>query len=144
MQTEAIEEILADEGEDISVLGDETKFIARVNPNSVVKEGDKITLAIDPSKLHYFDTVSGNAMYPIALVLIASYFKKNLFKFGYVSLFGFFLSLYHIYLQNGGGDGGACALDVPCSLRYVDIFGYKHSSYGWQWIYYHICCNLVL
>ena len=63
-------------------------------------------------------------MYPIALVLIASYFKKNLFKFGYVSIFGFFLSLYHIYLQNGGGDGGACALDVPCSLRYVDIFGF--------------------
>ena len=62
VQTEAIEEILADEGEDISVLGDETKFIARVNPNSVVKEGDKITLAIDPSKLHYFDPVSGNAI----------------------------------------------------------------------------------
>ena len=55
VQTEAIEEILADEGEDISVLGDQTKFIARVNPNSVVKEGEKITLAIDPSKLHYFD-----------------------------------------------------------------------------------------
>ena len=62
VQTEAIEEILADEGEDISVLGDETKFIARVNPNSVVKEGAKITLAIDPSKLHYFDPVSGNSI----------------------------------------------------------------------------------
>ena len=32
VQTEAIEEILADEGEDITVLGDETKFIARINP----------------------------------------------------------------------------------------------------------------
>ena len=62
VQTEAIEEILADEGEDISVLGDQTKFIARVNPNSSVKEGDKITLAIDPSKLHYFDPTSGNAI----------------------------------------------------------------------------------
>ena len=62
VQTEAIEEILADEGEDISVLGDQTKFIARVNPNSAVKEGDKITLAIDPSKLHYFDPTSGNAI----------------------------------------------------------------------------------
>ena len=62
VQTEAIEEILADEGEDITALGDQTKFIARVNPNSAVKEGDKITLAIDPSKLHYFDPTSGNAI----------------------------------------------------------------------------------
>jgi len=62
VQTEAIEEILADEGEDITVLGDNTKFIARVNPNSTVKEGKQITLAIDPSKLHYFDPSSGNAI----------------------------------------------------------------------------------
>ena len=63
-------------------------------------------------------------MYPIALVMLASLFKKALFKFGYFSLIGFFLSLYHIYLQNGGEDGGTCAIDVPCSLRYVDIFGF--------------------
>ena len=62
VQTEAIEEILADEGEDISVLGDQTKFIARVSPNSVVKEGEKITLSIDPSKLHFFDPSSGDAI----------------------------------------------------------------------------------
>ena len=62
VQTEAIEEILADEGEDISVLGNETKFIARINPNSTVEEGQKINLAIDPSKLHYFDPDSGLAI----------------------------------------------------------------------------------
>ena len=62
VQTEAIEEILADEGEDISVLGDETKFIARINPNSNVKEGEEISLSIDPSKLHFFDPDSGNAL----------------------------------------------------------------------------------
>ena len=62
VQTEAIEEILADEGEDISVLGDQTKFIARVSPNSAVKEGEKITLSIDPSKLHFFDPSSGDAI----------------------------------------------------------------------------------
>ena len=59
VQTEAIEEILADEGEDISVLGDETKFIARINPNSTVQEGEKINLALDPTKLHYFDPDTG-------------------------------------------------------------------------------------
>ena len=62
VQTEAIEEILADEGEDISVLGNETKFIARINPNSTVEEGQKINLALDPTKLHYFDPDSGLAI----------------------------------------------------------------------------------
>ena len=62
VQTEAIEEILADEGEDISVLGTETKFIARINPNSTVIEGQKINLALDPTKLHYFDPDSGLAI----------------------------------------------------------------------------------
>ena len=62
VQTEAIEEILADEGEDISVLGDNTKFIARVNPNSIVSEGEDVELKIDPSKLHFFDPESGNAI----------------------------------------------------------------------------------
>ena len=62
VQTEAIEEILADEGEDISVLGDETKFIARINPNSTAKEGEEIKLSIDSSKLHFFDPSTGNAL----------------------------------------------------------------------------------
>ena len=60
VQTEAIEEILADEGEDITVLGDKTKFIARINPNSTVTEGEEIELKINPSKLHFFDPESGD------------------------------------------------------------------------------------
>ena len=62
VQTEAIEEILADEGEDISVLGDNTKFIARINPNSTVVEGEEIEIKIDPSKLHFFDPETGDAI----------------------------------------------------------------------------------
>jgi multiple sugar transport system ATP-binding protein len=62
VQTEAIEEILADEGEDISLLGTETKFIARINPNATVEEGQKIKLKIDPTKLHYFDPETGLAI----------------------------------------------------------------------------------
>ncbi len=62
VQTEAIEEILADEGEDISVLGDTTKFIARINPNSTVTEGEDIELRINPSKLHFFDPESGDVI----------------------------------------------------------------------------------
>ena len=59
VQTEAIEEILADEGEDISVLGTQTKFIARINPNATIEEGKNIKLAINPSKLHFFDPETG-------------------------------------------------------------------------------------
>ncbi len=59
VQTEAIEEILADEGEDISALGTETKFIARINPNATIKEGQSVNLAIDPTKLHYFNPETG-------------------------------------------------------------------------------------
>ena len=62
VQTEAIEEILADEGEDISVLGDNTKFIARINPNSPGVEGEEIELKIDPSKLLFFIPESGDAL----------------------------------------------------------------------------------
>ena len=62
VQTEAIEEILADEGEDLSVLGDNTKFIARINPNSTVVEGKEIELKIDPSKLHFFNPETGDAI----------------------------------------------------------------------------------
>ena len=62
VQTEAIEEILADDGEDISILGDNTKFIARINPNSTVVEGKEIELKIDPSKLHFFNPDTGDAI----------------------------------------------------------------------------------
>ena len=62
MQTEAIEEILADEGEDITVLGNETKFIARINPNATIEEGKNINLAINPSKLHFFNPETGLAI----------------------------------------------------------------------------------
>ena len=62
VQTEAIEEILADEGEDLSVLGDNTKFIARINPNSTFVEGKEIELKIDPSKLHFFNPETGDAI----------------------------------------------------------------------------------
>ena len=62
VQTKAIEEILADEGEDISALGTETKFIARINPNATIEEGKNINLSIDPSKLHYFDPDTGLAI----------------------------------------------------------------------------------
>ena len=63
-------------------------------------------------------------MYPVALILIIGLFKKSVFRGGYISVVGAFIGIYHIYLQNGGGGGGSCAIDVPCDLKYVDIFGF--------------------
>ena len=63
-------------------------------------------------------------MYPIALILIIGLFNKKFIRAGYLSLVGVGIGAYHIYLQNGGGGGGSCALDVPCNLKYVDIFGF--------------------
>ena len=71
-------------------------------------------------------------MYPIALLLVASLFKKSLYKFGYVSLFGFF-SKYLSYLSTKWRRRW-WVLCSRCSLffkicRYIWI--YKYSSNGW-------------
>jgi disulfide bond formation protein DsbB len=63
-------------------------------------------------------------MYPLAIFLIIGLFNSKFMKLGYFSVVGFFIGLYHIYLQNGGGSGGSCAIDVPCNLKYVNIFGF--------------------
>ena len=63
-------------------------------------------------------------MYPIALFLLIGLFKKSVSKYAYISFIGFSIGIYHIYLQNGGGSGGSCAIDVPCNLKYVDTFGF--------------------
>ena len=63
-------------------------------------------------------------MYPIAIALIVSIFKRPFFRIGYLSIIGVLTSAYHIFLQNGGGGGGSCAIDVPCDLKYVNIFGF--------------------
>ena len=36
--------------------------VARINPNATIEEGQNINLAIDPSKLHYFDPETGLAI----------------------------------------------------------------------------------
>ena len=74
-----------------------------------------------PCKFCWYQRYS---MYPIALILIIGLFNKKFIRAGYVSLVGVGIGAYHIYLQNGGGGGGSCAIDVPCNLKYVDIFGF--------------------
>tara|TARA_B100001287_G_scaffold182511_1_gene153966 strand:- start:1022 stop:1156 length:135 start_codon:yes stop_codon:yes gene_type:complete len=38
------------------------KFLARINSNSTVAEGEKINLVLNPTKSHYFDPETGLAI----------------------------------------------------------------------------------
>jgi multiple sugar transport system ATP-binding protein len=60
--TPDIDELLADQGQDASVLGTTTKFTARVNPDLTPKVGERVPLWVDTSKLHFFDKETGEAL----------------------------------------------------------------------------------
>ena len=60
--TPDIRELLEDEGSDVASLGDSTKFVARVNPDSAPSAGSRLRLAVDVSKLHFFDDRTGAAI----------------------------------------------------------------------------------
>ena len=61
--TPDIQELLADQGSDASVLGNTTAFTARVNPDFAPQTGDHAELVVDTSKLHFFDKESGAAIW---------------------------------------------------------------------------------
>jgi multiple sugar transport system ATP-binding protein len=61
--TPDIQELLEDQGQDASVLGDITKFTARVNPDFAPKTGDLAEMVVETTKLHFFDKQTGDAIY---------------------------------------------------------------------------------
>ncbi|MDF1596116.1 MAG: sn-glycerol-3-phosphate ABC transporter ATP-binding protein UgpC [Acidimicrobiia bacterium] len=61
--TPDIQELLADQGSDASVLGNSTSFTARVNPDFAPKAGDQVDLVVETSKLHFFDKDTGAAIW---------------------------------------------------------------------------------
>ena len=60
--TPDIQELLADEGTDASSLGNESKLVARVNPDFAPRGPQNVRLIVDTSKLHFF-TKDGAALY---------------------------------------------------------------------------------
>ena len=58
--TPDIEELLADAGTDAGSLGDKTRFTARVSPDVSVPDGSVVDLAVDTSKLHFFDAATSD------------------------------------------------------------------------------------
>lgn len=61
--TPDIEELLADTGQDPSVLGDNTSMTARLSSDVPVSSGDQLRLVIDTSKLHFFDPETNDRIY---------------------------------------------------------------------------------
>ncbi len=52
-------------GEDAGELGEaaRSESVARLDPRSRVKPGDRVTLAIEPTRIHFFDPETGNAIW---------------------------------------------------------------------------------
>ncbi len=61
--TPDIEELLADTGQDPSVLGDNTSMTARLSSDVPVSSGDQLRLVIDTGKLHFFDPDTNDRIY---------------------------------------------------------------------------------
>jgi multiple sugar transport system ATP-binding protein len=60
--TPDIRELLEDEGLDETSLGNETKMVARVNPDQAPQNGETTKLWVDTTKLHFFDKETGLAI----------------------------------------------------------------------------------
>lgn len=67
-------------------------------------------------------------MYPLALITLVGVIRGDKGLAGYVlpfSILGIGLSGYHYLIQLGVfGQSNACAVGIPCNLRYVNIWGF--------------------
>ncbi len=57
--TPDIEDLLADTGADLEALGDTTSFSSRISSDVAAHSGDRISLVVDTSKMHFFDPATG-------------------------------------------------------------------------------------
>lgn len=67
-------------------------------------------------------------MYPLTLVTLVGFIKQDEYLPAYVlplSIIGMAVSGYHVLVQHGVfGHPAACAVGIPCSLRYVNYLGF--------------------
>lgn len=78
-----------------------------------------------PCRLCWFQRI---AMYPlVAIVLVGILLRDRrmpLYAFAF-PLVGAAFAIYHIYIEvNPDAEGAACRQGVPCSVRWIDEFGY--------------------
>jgi disulfide bond formation protein DsbB len=67
-------------------------------------------------------------MYPLVLITLVGVIRQDEYLPAYVlpfSLIGMGVSGYHVLIQNGVfGHPAACAVGIPCSLRYINYLGF--------------------
>jgi multiple sugar transport system ATP-binding protein len=61
--TEEIRDALAEVGGEPAEEAQSTTIVARLNPHTRVREGDRVELAVDRDGLHFFDLDTGNGIY---------------------------------------------------------------------------------
>jgi disulfide bond formation protein DsbB len=67
-------------------------------------------------------------MYPLTLIILVGIFQQDEYLPNYVlpfSVIGIAVSTYHYLIQLGVfAHPAACAVGIPCNLRYVNYFGF--------------------
>jgi disulfide bond formation protein DsbB len=79
-----------------------------------------------PCRLCWFQRI---AMYPLAVVLLVGALRKEArttFWYAFVMpLVGAGVSIYHLYIEaHPEAESAGCKIGVPCSVKWVDEFGY--------------------
>lgn len=80
----------------------------------------------EPCRLCWFQRI---AMYPLAVVLLVGGIRRDLAVKLYglpLALGGLAISVWHYLIQNFPAleGSGSCDPSVPCSAKYVDVFGF--------------------
>jgi disulfide bond formation protein DsbB len=79
---------------------------------------------MEPCRLCWYQRI---AMYPLVLILLVAVAAADRAAWRYVVPLagaGSLISIYHLVVQWTPAETGACELGVPCSLRYVEEFGF--------------------
>lgn len=83
-------------------------------------------IGFEPCRLCWFQRI---AMYPLAVVLLVGAVRRDLAVKLYalpLALGGLAISIWHYMIQTFPGleGSGSCDPSVPCSAKYVDVFGF--------------------
>lgn len=83
-------------------------------------------IGFEPCRLCWFQRI---AMYPMAVVLLVGAIRREAAVKFYalpLSLVGLGISIWHYLIQTfpSLSEGASCDPSVPCSARYVDVFGF--------------------
>lgn len=111
----------------LSLLGDSALWLAWLV--AAVATGGSLIYSgwihFVPCRLCWYQRI---AMYPLSVILLVGALRKELVVRYYalpLSLGGALTSAWHYLTQlNPSLEGGSCDPNNPCSLKYVDVFGF--------------------